>query len=552
MDANIISINVEDYRTPLLAERRKPGVRHFEPDKTGEIAPSLTSEPTKYVNKQDSNQAKHKPRNAKFHQRFIEPQPNDDLLFSNSSKRKNIMKTTIWPTEFRGRSRTWMIIAIGVFLPTLFSNTSRVHAQFGQNAEAVEQEDDEILIVRMYQVEDLIKNNSDRPFGGFILPGVSGSSSLPMNRPASGGGGFGGGGGGMGGGGQGGGGGVFRMAPLAPKQFGGGGGGGGFDYSSEDSMQELLDVIESTVVVDSWENNGGQATVANLGTVFIISQTEDGHKQVDSFLTQLRTIRKVNTTPVTIKAVWLTIDEDQLESLASKRDQSVDAKAFKALAKTHGRRGRITCFDGQTVHVASGNLQSSIESVIPVVGQIDIESANPQMIAQSELSEQTKASAFNTVASRLKQAADPTSPLVLAQFAATSNNQAGSKQVTTLPVATGGKVFPTSDRSSRVGYTPVLRWINYGAVIQVTPKIETNSQHVHLNLTSIVITPNGRNAPSGLTGLSIDVDRHNLRCQQFQTSIRLKDSTPTLIGGSATETDGRQTYLVVEAIVGEE
>jgi hypothetical protein len=457
------------------------------------------------------------------------------------------MKTRIWSTKFHKRSWTWILFTTCFVLPALLLNTNPVHAQFG-NAEAEEggMEEEEILVVRMYQVEDLVKNNSDRPFGGFILPGVSRASSLPMNnRSSSGGGGFGGGGGGMGGGG--GGGGVFRMAPMlpfAPKQgFGGGGGGGGgsYVYSTQDSMEELLDVLQSTVVVESWEDNGsGQATIAYLGTVFIISQSDDGHKQVDSFLTQLRNIRKVNTTPVTIKAVWLTIDEQQLDSLEAKRNQAINPTALKVLAKTHGRRGRITCFDGQTVHIASGNLQSSIESLIPVVGQIDLESSNPQMIAKSDSREPTTAE---------QAEANAISPLVLAQVADDSNSQSSSATQTS---AGGLGGISVNDRSSKVGYTPVMRWINYGAVMQVTPKIEPDDQHVHLNLTSIVVAPNGGGQPAGLTGTSIDVDRHDLRCQQFQTSVRLKDSTPTLIGGSATEADGRHTYLVVEAIVGAE
>ena len=48
----------------------------------------------------------------------------------------------------------------------------------------------------------------------------------------------------------------------------------------------------------------------------------------------------------------------------------------------------------------------------------------------------------------------------------------------------------------------------------------------------------------------IEIDKHNMYCQQFTTSIRVNDSTPTLVGGSAFDTAPEsklQTYLILEA-----
>ena len=48
----------------------------------------------------------------------------------------------------------------------------------------------------------------------------------------------------------------------------------------------------------------------------------------------------------------------------------------------------------------------------------------------------------------------------------------------------------------------------------------------------------------------MEVDKLNMHCQQFMTSIRVNDSTPTLVGGSAFDAapQGKlQTYLILEA-----
>jgi hypothetical protein len=49
----------------------------------------------------------------------------------------------------------------------------------------------------------------------------------------------------------------------------------------------------------------------------------------------------------------------------------------------------------------------------------------------------------------------------------------------------------------------------------------------------------------------VDLESHSLRCQQFRSNVRLKNATPTLVGGAAFQSDGEedQTYLIIEAIV---
>jgi hypothetical protein len=397
------------------------------------------------------------------------------------------------------------------------------------------------LVVRMYNVGDLIHQNDDHPFSGFVLPGVSDQNSIPLPRSTTGNPTMGWpGAGGMGGGG---GGGMFRMLPAAPGKIQMGGGMGGLSSGitarpQNGSMNALISIIMETVAIDYWLEAGGEGTISNFGDILIVSQTDSVHQQIDAFLALLRATRKVNKTPITIKAIWLTLDEEQLGTLKVTKNQTVDQEALNALVKEHGLRGQITCFDGQTVHIAAGNLKSSIESVVPVVGQNEIE--NPLRVV---------------VASQPSQDSDSSQPLlpkhVMAQVGAGGGTSSGIQGG-----GFGGQAGSGfGSRSSSVGYNPVMRWINYGAICQVTPRIESENQRIHLDLASIYTLPNSDVRRSAVIAGSADVDRHDLRSQQFLTSVRLKDATPTLIGGSAiSEVSSRfkQTYLIVEAILGDQ
>ncbi len=450
------------------------------------------------------------------------------------------------PTQFTIQSLKDWFLSRGLCLTLGFAfGLAGSNPTLAQLAQVDDDVTEEPLVVRMYDVKDLVTRNGDYPFQGFILPAVSNQTSIPGPAPSnlrsssSGGGGFGGGGGG-------GGGGVFRVPPVSPKptQFGGpgqrggglggGGLGGGGGPRLKDAVYELTAAIIETVAIDEWYENGGMGTITNLGEILIVSQTPTIHKQIDAFLNLLRATRKTNETPITIKTIWLTIDEAQLDSLKVTKNQAVDLAALKALAKDHGWRGQITCFDGQTVHIAAGNLKSSIESVIPVVGQIEFETELSRAIVTNDASQKAiigddRPAIPKQVMAQVMEAGLPAAPATQA----------------------GGALGLTN---SRVGYTPVLRWINFGAVVQMTPKIESDSQRICLDLTSIFTVPNGISNRATLISGSADVDRLDFRSQQFHTSVRLKDSTPTLVGGSAIEGDiagAQQTYLIVEAILGD-
>ena len=408
--------------------------------------------------------------------------------------------------------------------------------------------EDEPLEIRMYQVGDLVDRNPSRPFTGFSLPGISDQGQpFLMGRGGPNGGGNmytpSGGGGTSGGG-------VFSISPalaLPAAQFGGGGGLGGGQwvlgsqgaYSGYVSpVQNLIEVILTCVEDHTWRQSGGPGQIASLGNILIVTQTKAVHDQIGSFLDVLRQTGNANSSPVTIRAVWLTVDEAQLQMLKVKRNQSVDRDVLNQLVKEQGRRGSVSCFSGQTVHIAAGNLKSAVESVIPVVGQIDREDVVPTAIVNHP-PDATIDSADNELVN--DDAAKPNR--VKAQLVATLASPELEELVSAAPQERG------------VGYQPVLRWINFGAVLEVTPEVNTDERKIHLDLSSVVVLPKtgDQRVTNPVTGP--DLELANVRCQQFSATVQINDSTPTLVGGSTIEAeDGtpQQTWLIVEAILGEE
>ena len=252
----------------------------------------------------------------------------------------------------------------------------------------------------------------------------------------------------------------------------------------------------------------------------IVSQTPTIHNQIEALLEMLGQTKAStnNQSLVTIDAIWLTIDEAQLGELDPKSDRSVDREALEKLTKEFGRRGQITCFDGQRVHIASGNLRSSVESVVPVVGQND----GPGGLLDKDLEAIVETDSPSKLPNH-----------VMAQVTSSSQRDLGGSI---------GADVPNS-----VGYQPVARWTNYGTVLQVLPRVETDRQ-IWLDISSIIVKPGGASTKTQMG--QIEIDSHNMHCQQFKTTLRVSASTPILVGGSAFDTDSQdkmQTYLILEA-----
>jgi len=322
----------------------------------------------------------------------------------------------------------------------------------------VAQNKDEPLVIKLHDVQDLVSRGDNQPFEGFVLPGIKPKALYHGSRATSGG-----------------------------YSAGGGQSGGVFNGSMQ-----------------------------IFGNILIVNQTESVHSQIKVFLSMLREATEKRRQMINIKAIWLTIDETQLEKLDPQSNQVVDKKVLKKLAGEHGRRAQITCLNAQTVHVAAGNLKSSVESVVPVVGQHDLKLEAPTQIAKAQpekakLPKHIMAQVFNSAQDSFE----------------------------------GGNGRVTTERG--IGHQPVSRWINYGSLLQLTPWMKSKSE-IEIDLSSIIINP-GLKIPDFTAGLST-VNRHNMHIQQFRSSCRVNVGTPTLVGGSTFESQkdsGLQTYLIIEA-----
>jgi hypothetical protein len=147
--------------------------------------------------------------------------------------------------------------------------------------------------------------------------------------------------------------------------------------------QELVAIIQRTVnnqsnpKVAAWADEGGPASIDYLSyggaKVLIVSQTREGQKRVESLLEAMRSASEVGGPMLTIHAQWMEMADAKAADLLgrdpAKRQvpmEVTDADLAKADAKTI-YRGCTTCFDRQTVFVASGNLKAYLADVTPLV-----------------------------------------------------------------------------------------------------------------------------------------------------------------------------------------
>ena len=225
-------------------------------------------------------------------------------------------------------------------------------------------------VVKIYRVVDLVLPVPNYPYEGTYLPQMQ-AANKPSSPVASGM--MGGMVGGMGGG----------MFPVPGRPRGGGIGGGmpaafpsrragtmGFD------MDELIGAITTIVEPSSWDRVNGPGDISEIGGVLAIRQTPAIQSKVQEFLEALK--RESGTLRmITIKARWLLLDRQQRAQLAEKPDskqpgstgQALDPQALAALpAEAQRYAGQITCFNGQTVHIVSGRLETVIGGAIPVGG----------------------------------------------------------------------------------------------------------------------------------------------------------------------------------------
>lgn len=248
------------------------------------------------------------------------------------------------------------------------------------------------LITKFYDITVLVAPRQQFPFTGSTIG--TGQPTVTNQFGGAGGGGFGG-GGGQGGGGffsvnsastQFGGGGMSGMGGGGEMQPGGGmdamaGGGGQSASTSEYSLQDYLQsnngdtvasLIEESVALDTWENNGGRGTIKDLRNTLLIRQTAAIHAEIATFLREL-TAAVTGQATYQLEAWWLPLgaaDRGQL------RQMLADGAGLEELAgtlttmseKVSGYHGTLLCRERITTHMASGKQVPVVVGSIPVVG----------------------------------------------------------------------------------------------------------------------------------------------------------------------------------------
>jgi hypothetical protein len=326
-------------------------------------------------------------------------------------------------------------------------------------------------------------------------------------------------GGGMGGGmGFGGGGGLFDVPESIDKslakekgtqnQFSSKrGSGAGASAGPRTSMDGLIEVVTSTISQDSWDTVGGPASIASIGTSLLISADAETHDKISSLFDLFRK-RWGSLRTVSVRAHWLWLSE---------------AAVSDALAADQKAAGEKAPY-----------------------GVISDETWKKLLTAAGEAKKRT-----------------PYHAMVTCHNGQTVFTRAGGERL----IITG--VTPIAGKSDKEQalYQPVVRSIQEGATLQVTPIVTRNAKFVVLDLHSRVNqfgeTPKPAPAKErglfGGSGTTIEqivaaIDRPAVQTQRLATTLRVPVGKPSLIGGMtfATEGDGpANLYLFITASVQE-
>jgi hypothetical protein len=136
--------------------------------------------------------------------------------------------------------------------------------------------------------------------------------------------------------------------------------------------EQLRSLIMETIDPDSWRDNGGSlGALRELNGQLIVSQAARNHEALAQLLKQLR---ETSSRMVTIKANWIFLKPGQLKLVTKPVDSDpalfvVDLPTIEKMQPMpKSFAGQVTCFNTQTVHIASGNARTVITKQTPVVG----------------------------------------------------------------------------------------------------------------------------------------------------------------------------------------
>lgn len=106
---------------------------------------------------------------------------------------------------------------------------------------------------------------------------------------------------------------------------------GGMGGAALADFQSLIDLIQTTVAPDTWQDVGGQGSISPFPTnlSLVISQTQEVHEQISDLLEQLRRMQDLQ---VTVEVRFITLNDNFFERIGVDFDFDIDDKI-------DGRRG---------------------------------------------------------------------------------------------------------------------------------------------------------------------------------------------------------------------
>jgi hypothetical protein len=138
------------------------------------------------------------------------------------------------------------------------------------------------------------------------------------------------------------------------------------------SPSDIIDVVETIVAPTTWDSVGGPGSCVFFGRTLVINQTIHVHEGIQNLLDAMRVeLRGAATIVMDIR--FLLLDSEGLSELEGPEGGNdrlvVNSEALDRMTRElPSYRGRLACFGGQKVHIASGDRRTVIKGAIPVVG----------------------------------------------------------------------------------------------------------------------------------------------------------------------------------------
>jgi len=157
---------------------------------------------------------------------------------------------------------------------------------------------------------------------------------------------------------------------------GGGGGGGLFEeeatseeITQAELVENVLGMITETVDPDSWADST-RVGIRSFGPRLLVTQTLRGHREIEALLGQLRKERFADRM-ISFYARWVVMDREKAAAMLAGKGGTLEVseESLKAADAKVAYEARLTCFAGQVVHMAAGNVQTLLTQVEPVVGE---------------------------------------------------------------------------------------------------------------------------------------------------------------------------------------